>query len=131
MIGSQDLLVGLVIVLVLIGAKKLPELAASLGKSMKEFKKGVSEAEEEEPPKPTGPSLTQGCLCQGQNRSGLPSHTEGNGSSPVPATCCRSGRFSALLASWSRAANENNPMIVARCRSSTTSRSCGPASSGA
>jgi hypothetical protein len=31
MIGSQDLRVGLVIVLVLFGAKKLPELAASLG----------------------------------------------------------------------------------------------------
>ena len=40
MIGSQDLVVGLVIVLVLFGAKRLPELAASLGKSMKEFKKG-------------------------------------------------------------------------------------------
>ena len=38
MIGSQDLLVGLAIVLLLFGAKKLPELAASLGKSMKEFK---------------------------------------------------------------------------------------------
>jgi TatA/E family protein of Tat protein translocase len=42
MIGSQDLVVGLVIVLVLFGAKRLPELAASLGKSMREFKKGVS-----------------------------------------------------------------------------------------
>jgi sec-independent protein translocase protein TatA len=56
MVGSQDLLVGLVIVLVLFGAKKLPELAASLGKSMKEFKKGVSDAGDEEPPKPLGPS---------------------------------------------------------------------------
>ena len=52
MIGSQDLVVGLIIVLVLFGAKKLPELAGSLGKSMKEFKKGVSEATEEEPVKP-------------------------------------------------------------------------------
>jgi sec-independent protein translocase protein TatA len=52
MIGSQDLVVGLVIVLVLFGAKKLPELAGSLGKSMKEFKKGVSEVTEEEPAKP-------------------------------------------------------------------------------
>jgi sec-independent protein translocase protein TatA len=52
MIGSQDLLVGLAIVLLLFGAKKLPELAASLGKSMKEFKKGVSETGEEEPPRP-------------------------------------------------------------------------------
>ncbi len=56
MIGSQDLLVGLAIVLVLFGAKKLPELAASLGKSMKEFKKGVSEAGEEEPARPLGPA---------------------------------------------------------------------------
>jgi sec-independent protein translocase protein TatA len=42
MIGSQDLMVGLVIALIFFGAKKLPELAGSLGKSMKEFKKGVS-----------------------------------------------------------------------------------------
>lgn len=58
MIGSQDLLVGLVIVLVLFGAKKLPELAGSLGKSMKEFKKGVSEATEEDPAKPVTSSIT-------------------------------------------------------------------------
>jgi len=56
MIGSQDLVVGLVIVLVLFGAKRLPELAASLGKSMKEFKKGVSEVGEAEPARPPGPS---------------------------------------------------------------------------
>jgi sec-independent protein translocase protein TatA len=57
MIGSQDLMVGLVIVLVLFGAKKLPELAGSIGKSMKEFKKGVSEATtEEEPAKAIGSS---------------------------------------------------------------------------
>lgn len=56
MLGSQDLMVGLVIVLVLFGAKKLPELAGSIGKSMKEFKKGVSEASEEEPAKAIGPS---------------------------------------------------------------------------
>lgn len=55
MIGSQDLVVGLVIVLVLFGAKKLPELAGSIGKSMKEFKKGVSEAGEEEQVRPAGP----------------------------------------------------------------------------
>src|SRR5258705_12006676 len=56
MVGSQDLLVGLVIVPVLFGAKRLPELAPSLGKSMKEFKKEVSDAGDEEPPKPLGPS---------------------------------------------------------------------------
>jgi len=40
-IGSQDLIRGAIIVVVLFGAKKLPELASALGKSMKEFKKGI------------------------------------------------------------------------------------------
>jgi TatA/E family protein of Tat protein translocase len=56
MIGSQDLMVGLVIVLILFGAKKLPELAGSIGKSMKEFKKGVSETSAEEEAKGAGPA---------------------------------------------------------------------------
>jgi len=52
-IGSQELLVILVIVLVLFGGSKLPDLAKSLGKSMKEFKKGIgAEPEAEQTPKP-------------------------------------------------------------------------------
>ncbi|MBI3626401.1 MAG: twin-arginine translocase TatA/TatE family subunit [Candidatus Rokubacteria bacterium] len=43
MIGNQDLILGAIIVIVLFGAKKLPELAGALGKSMKEFKKGATE----------------------------------------------------------------------------------------
>jgi sec-independent protein translocase protein TatA len=45
MIGSQDLLLGLVIAVFFFGAKRLPEIAGALGKSMKEFKKGVNEGE--------------------------------------------------------------------------------------
>ncbi len=40
--GYQELLLILVIVLVLFGGSKLPDLAKSLGKSMKEFKKGIA-----------------------------------------------------------------------------------------
>jgi sec-independent protein translocase protein TatA len=47
-LGYQELLIILVIVLVLFGANRLPELARSLGSSVKEFKKGVSEASKEE-----------------------------------------------------------------------------------
>ncbi len=47
MIGSQDLILGAIIVIVLFGAKKLPELAGALGKSMKEFKKGITGAADE------------------------------------------------------------------------------------
>lgn len=53
MIGSQDLIIGIVIVVVLFGAKKIPELAGSIGKSLKEFKKGVSGATDTEPVVPT------------------------------------------------------------------------------
>jgi sec-independent protein translocase protein TatA len=51
-LGYQELLIILVIVLVLFGANRLPELAKSLGKSVKEFKKGVeTEPAEEQTPK--------------------------------------------------------------------------------
>ena len=41
--GGPELLVILFIVLLLFGAKKLPELSRSLGKSLGEFKKGQQE----------------------------------------------------------------------------------------
>ena len=50
-LGYQELLVILVIVLILFGANRLPELARSLGSSVKEFKKGVNEAQKDETPK--------------------------------------------------------------------------------
>jgi len=48
-LGSQELLVILVIVLVLFGANRLPQIARSLGSSLKEFKNGVEEAKAEDP----------------------------------------------------------------------------------
>ncbi len=46
-LGYQELLIILVIVLILFGANRLPELARSLGSSVKEFKKGVNEAKDD------------------------------------------------------------------------------------
>jgi sec-independent protein translocase protein TatA len=47
-LGYQELLIILVIVLILFGANRLPELARSLGSSVKEFKKGVNEAQKDD-----------------------------------------------------------------------------------
>jgi sec-independent protein translocase protein TatA len=44
-LGYQELMIILVIVLLLFGAQKLPELARGLGKSVSEFKKGQSETD--------------------------------------------------------------------------------------
>ena len=48
MSGWQEILLVLVVILLLFGAKKLPELARSLGKSLGEFKKGKLEGERED-----------------------------------------------------------------------------------
>ena len=44
-LGYQELMIILVIVLLLFGAQKLPELARGLGKSLSEFKKGQADGE--------------------------------------------------------------------------------------
>lgn len=50
-IGIWELLIILVVLLLLFGAKRLPEMGRSLGKGMREFKDGVS-GMTEEPPAP-------------------------------------------------------------------------------
>jgi sec-independent protein translocase protein TatA len=57
--GAQELIIILLILLVIFGGKKIPELARGLGRGMKEFKKASKDDEEEkegdkdrlEPPK--------------------------------------------------------------------------------
>ncbi len=45
-IGIPELIILLVIVLVIFGAGKLPEIGSGLGKAIRGFKKGVSEQDE-------------------------------------------------------------------------------------
>lgn len=47
-LGTQELLIILVLVMIIFGAGKLPQVGSSLGKGLRNFKKGVSDAEEEE-----------------------------------------------------------------------------------
>lgn len=42
----QELVIVLVIILILFGAKRLPELASGLGKAIKNFKKATTEPDE-------------------------------------------------------------------------------------
>ncbi len=45
--GGQEIVVILIVVLLLFGAKRLPELARSLGQGIKEFRKSVKEVSED------------------------------------------------------------------------------------
>ncbi len=60
-IGLPEILLILAVLLLLFGARKLPELARSLGRSTKEFRQGMKDASTEEPeerPDATGAETT-------------------------------------------------------------------------
>lgn len=46
-IGAQELLIILLIVILLFGAKKIPDLAKGLGHGIKEFRKAAKDVEKE------------------------------------------------------------------------------------
>lgn len=46
-IGMPELIIGLVVILLLFGAKRVPELARGLGSGVREFKKGQQEGQVE------------------------------------------------------------------------------------
>ena len=48
MIGTQEIIIILLIVLILFGGRKLPELARGIGNSLREFRKAASEVNKEE-----------------------------------------------------------------------------------
>ena len=46
-LGAGEIILIILVILILFGAKKIPELARGIGKGMSEFKKGLKEVEDE------------------------------------------------------------------------------------
>ncbi len=59
-LGTQELLIILIIALFLFGGKKLPEVGAGLGKGLRAFKKGLNEINEEVKPEQDKAELEEG-----------------------------------------------------------------------
>jgi sec-independent protein translocase protein TatA len=58
-IGPSEWLIIILVLVVLFGAKKIPELAKGLGQGIREFKKAASAASEDDE-KPSKPNATPG-----------------------------------------------------------------------
>jgi sec-independent protein translocase protein TatA len=59
-LGFMEILLILVVVLLLFGAKRLPEIGASFGKSITAFKRGLSDVERSVRDEPRQGNLSQG-----------------------------------------------------------------------
>lgn len=47
-LGTQELLIILVLVMIIFGAGKLPQVGSALGKGLRNFKKGVNESDQDD-----------------------------------------------------------------------------------
>jgi sec-independent protein translocase protein TatA len=62
-LGFPEILIIMVLILLLFGAKRIPEIAGSMGKGIREFKKNINDATREitsetQPPPTSEPRLT-------------------------------------------------------------------------
>lgn len=55
-IGVQEWIIIILVLVVLFGAKKIPELAKGLGQGIKEFKKAANSVAEDDEPKKQNPA---------------------------------------------------------------------------
>jgi sec-independent protein translocase protein TatA len=54
-VGLQEILLILLILVILFGGRKIPELARGLGRGVSEFKRGMHDTSSDEPPSPPSP----------------------------------------------------------------------------
>ena len=82
-IGFPELMIILVIIMIIFGAGKLPEIGSAFGNSIRNFKKSMKDAEKENEELPEG-STTENALTEGGSDEGQPA--EGINSTENPIT---------------------------------------------
>ena len=131
-----------IVVILLFGAKRLPDAARSLGKSMRIFKSEVKELQNDTvgpPPVTPAPPAPPRCSPSGSRRrlTGPRPHRRPSGlrtctvSTPTAAAAltdcaCENSRRLASSSGWIPVAVAARSTPTARCRSSTTFASCAP-----
>lgn len=88
-IGIQELALIFVVVLLLFGARRLPEIGASLGRGMRELQRGLSGADAPEDGPAESTAMASAPLA-GSPPAGAPAEAR-SGAPPAPATARASG----------------------------------------
>ena len=68
-IGFPELMIILVIIMIIFGAGKLPEIGSAFGNSIRNFKKSMKDAEQENEELPEG-STSEGAIGEGDSPEG-------------------------------------------------------------
>jgi len=80
-IGFPELMIILVIIMIIFGAGKLPEIGSAFGNSIRNFKKSMKDAEQENEELPEG-STAETAITEGESAEG--GSTEGDSAEDTP-----------------------------------------------
>ena len=85
-IGFPELMIILVIIMIIFGAGKLPEIGSAFGNSIRNFKKSMKDAEQENEELPEG-STTESAIGEGDSAEGeQPNEATNPDENPVAST---------------------------------------------
>ena len=84
-IGFPELMIILVIIMIIFGAGKLPEIGSAFGNSIRNFKKSMKDAEKENEELPEG-SNTENAITEGESDEGPPAEGTNPDENPVAST---------------------------------------------
>ena len=84
-IGFPELMIILVIIMIIFGAGKLPEIGSAFGNSIRNFKKSMKDAEQENEELPEGTDNAETAITEGESAAEGGDDTS-TGETPVPST---------------------------------------------
>ncbi len=84
-IGFPELMIILVIIMIIFGAGKLPEIGSAFGNSIRNFKKSMKDAEQENEELPEGSGTSETSITEGES-TGEDGDNNSAEETPVPST---------------------------------------------
>jgi len=85
-IGFPELMIILVIIMIIFGAGKLPEIGSAFGNSIRNFKKSMKDAEQENEELPEGSGTAETAITEGESAGEGGDNNSAEEEAPVSST---------------------------------------------